>query len=216
MFLTQVLYSTGKHGDGLQATRLSALLNSALGIVAKNTEAAIDLDAIPVDAVDTGTALKFLMSEKAGSLRALLEEEAVNAGDILFRQASRKAFSHIINGLPRSVGALFYPADRVPIPLLTMYMHIFPPLHMPTSRPPFFSRFLPKPENLPLPILLPAINGRSAFQSLSTPAEALEIAAPKLSREEVRFSPVLLIHIFTTVHSKYLELNCKEFTMVDT
>lgn len=84
--LQQVLYSSGgKNGDGLQATRLSVLLNSALGVVARNTGAAIDFDAIPDDAVDIGTALKLLMGDKSASLRSLLEDEAVNAGDILFR-----------------------------------------------------------------------------------------------------------------------------------
>ena len=150
--LQQVLYSAGhSNGDGLQATRLSVLLNSALGIVAKNTDAAIDFDTIPDEAVDIGTALKFLMGDKTSSLRALLQEEAVNAGDILFRQASRKSFSTLINNLPR---------------------------------PPFISSLLPKAESLPLPILLPSVNGRRPVQALTTPSEVLEIAAPKLSREE--------------------------------
>ena len=150
--LQQVLYSTGhSNGDGLQATRLSVLLNSALGVVAKNTDAAIDFDTIPDEAVDIGTALKFLMGDKTSSLRAILEEEAITAGDILFRQASRKSFSTAVNNLPR---------------------------------PPLISQFLPKIESLPLPVLLPSVNGRQPVQALTTPAEALDIAAPKLTREE--------------------------------
>ena len=150
--LQQVLYSTGQsNGDGLQATRLSVLLNSALGVVAKNTDAAIDFDTIPDEAVDIGTALKFLMGDKTSSLRAILEEEAITAGDILFRQASRKSFSTAVNNLPR---------------------------------PPLISQFLPKIESLPLPVLLPSVNGRQPVQALTTPAEALDIAAPKLTREE--------------------------------
>ena len=150
--LQQVLYSTGQsNGDGLQATRLSVLLNSALGVVAKNADAAIDFDTIPDEAVDIGTALKFLMGDKTSSLRAILEEEAITAGDILFRQASRKSFSTAVNNLPR---------------------------------PPLISQFLPKIESLPLPVLLPSVNGRQPVQALTTPAEALDIAAPKLTREE--------------------------------
>ena len=150
--LQQVLYSTGQsNGDGLQATRLSVLLNSALGVVAKNTDAAIDFDTIPDEAVDIGTALKFLMGDKTSSLRAILEEEAITAGDILFRQASRKSFSTAVNNLPR---------------------------------PPLIGQFLPKLESLPLPVLLPSVNGRQPVQALTTPAEALDIAAPKLTREE--------------------------------
>ena len=152
--LQQVLYSTESNADnsnGLQATRLSVLLNSALGIVAKNTDAAIDFDTVPDEAVDIGTALKFLMSDKTSSLRTLLLEEATTAGDILFRQAARKSFNTVINSLPR---------------------------------PPFIGQFLPKAESLPLPILLPSVNGRQPVQALTTPLEALEIAAPKLTREE--------------------------------
>ena len=150
--LQQVLYSTGQsNGDGLQATRLSVLLNSALGVVAKNADAAIDFDTIPDEAVDIGTALKFLMGDKTSSLRAILEEEAITAGDILFRQASRKSFSTAVNNLPR---------------------------------PPLIGQFLPKLESLPLPVLLPSVNGRQPVQALTTPAEALDIAAPKLTREE--------------------------------
>ena len=99
--LQQVLYSKGGGNDGLKTTRLSVLLNSALGIVAKNSGAAIDFDAIPENAVDVGTTLKFLFSNKTASLRNILQEEAVIAADILFRQASRKIFSNIINNLPR-------------------------------------------------------------------------------------------------------------------
>ena len=152
--LQQVLYSKTGHTndkDGIQTTRLSVLLNSALGVVAKNTDAAIDFDTIPDEAVDAGTALKFLMGDKTSSLRSLLMEEATNAGDVLFRQASRKSFSTVINNLPR---------------------------------PPLIGQFLPKAESLPLPILLPSINGRQPVQTFTTPSEVLDIAAPKLSREE--------------------------------
>ena len=51
-------------------------------------------------------------------------------------------------------------------------------------RPPFISQFLPKPENLPIPLLLPSINGRPPVQVMSTPSKALDIAAPKLTRDE--------------------------------
>jgi hypothetical protein len=47
---------------------------------------AIDFDAVPENAADIGTSLRFLLSNKASSLRNLLREEAVTVADILFRQ----------------------------------------------------------------------------------------------------------------------------------
>lgn len=153
--LQQVLYAKG--GDGLQTTRLSVLLNSALGVVARQSGGAfVDFDSIPEGAVDLTTSVKFLLSEKAVSLREVLIEEAVNAGDILLRQAARKAFSQI--------------TTRLPVP-------------------PFFGRFLPRPENIRAPFLIPSPGGGAPFSTVfMTPNEMLEIAAPKLTRDEEFFA----------------------------
>jgi aarF domain-containing kinase len=88
--LQQVLYAPGGGADGgggaLRGTRLSVLLNSALGIVAKTSGAFVDLDSVPADGVSTIASVKFLLSDKARSLRALLVDEAALAGDVLLRQ----------------------------------------------------------------------------------------------------------------------------------
>ena len=153
--LQQVLYAKG--GDGLQTTRLSVLLNSALGVVARQSGGAfVDFDSIPEGAVDLTTSVKFLLSEKAVSLREVLIEEAVNAGDILLRQAARKAFSQI--------------TTRLPVP-------------------PFFGRFLPRPENIRAPFLIPSPSGGTPFATVfMTPVEMLDYAAPKLTRDEEFFA----------------------------
>lgn len=154
--LQQVLYS---RGDGLQTTRLSVLLNSALGVVAKSSNVFVDLDSIPEDAVSIGTSLKFLMSKSAGSLRKILVEEAIGAGDILLRQTVRKSYSQILNNLPR---------------------------------PPLIGQFLPKPETVRVPFLVPRVtSGEVSLDNFSnltpvflTPVEFIDAASPKLSREE--------------------------------
>ena len=153
--LQQVLYAKG--GDGLQTTRLSVLLNSALGVVARQSGGAfVDFDSIPEGAVDLTTSVKFLLSEKAVSLREVLIDEAVNAGDILLRQAARKAFSQITTRLPT---------------------------------PPFFGRFLPRPENIRAPFLIPSASGGAPFTPVFlTPVEMLDCAAPKLTRDEEFFA----------------------------
>eukprot|EP00596_Hydrurales_sp_CCMP1899_P003506 CAMPEP_0119051186 /NCGR_PEP_ID=MMETSP1177-20130426/72890_1 /TAXON_ID=2985 /ORGANISM="Ochromonas sp, Strain CCMP1899" /LENGTH=858 /DNA_ID=CAMNT_0007030309 /DNA_START=118 /DNA_END=2694 /DNA_ORIENTATION=- len=151
--LQQVLYAKG--ADGLQTTRLSVLLNSALGVVARQSGGAfVDFDSIPEGAVDLTTSVKFLLSPKAGSLRDVLIDEAVNAGDILLRQALRKSFSQI--------------TTRLPVP-------------------PFFGRFLPRPENIRAPFLIPSKNG-GLNPIFSTATEMLDYVAPKLNRDEEFFA----------------------------
>jgi aarF domain-containing kinase len=67
--LQQVLYS--KTSNGMQGTRLSVLLNSALGVVSRQTGGAfVDFDSIPEDGVDLTTSVKFLLSPKAGKEKA--------------------------------------------------------------------------------------------------------------------------------------------------
>ena len=68
--LQEVLYSRngGDSGDStrMDARRLSVLLNSALGIVAKQG-AFVDLDALPEDAADAMTTLRFLLRPENGA-----------------------------------------------------------------------------------------------------------------------------------------------------
>jgi len=125
--LQQVLYGTN---DGtLGAERLAVLLNSAMGVVARESGSAfVDLDTIPKDAVSMDIALKFFLSEKSLGLRNLLVDEAVNVADILVRQGVRKA----VNTLSVSI--------QRPLPFI-----------------PFLPQ-LPSFDEVPLPVLLPTLN----------------------------------------------------------
>merc|ERR1719240_1449800 len=69
--LQDVLYN----GGDLSTARLSTLLNGALGVVAKTQGGVfVDFDSIPEDGVALDEALKYLLSDEARSLRALLAE----------------------------------------------------------------------------------------------------------------------------------------------
>mmetsp|Transcript_29199 Transcript_29199/g.49133 ORF Transcript_29199/g.49133 Transcript_29199/m.49133 type:complete len:951 (-) Transcript_29199:412-3264(-) len=144
--LQEVLYS--RSGDGLQATRLSVLLNSALGVVAESSNAFVDFDSIPDESVSLSTSIKFLLGPSASSLRNLLIEEAVTAGDILIRQAARKAYGQIVPRLPR---------------------------------PPLIGRFLPRPEDISVPFLIPTERFAEAVPSSATSSSS---AAASLSQSE--------------------------------
>mmetsp|Transcript_18897 Transcript_18897/g.45050 ORF Transcript_18897/g.45050 Transcript_18897/m.45050 type:complete len:923 (+) Transcript_18897:179-2947(+) len=145
--LQQVLYANG----GFEAGRLSVLLNGAMDVVARNNGGAfIDFDSIPEEGVPLKDAVQYLLSDKAISLRRILEEELETAADVLIRQALRKAFTFFTSSLPR---------------------------------PPLFGQFLPAPETVPTPFLLPTASGTPA-PALVTPQELIEAVAPKLTREE--------------------------------
>ena len=154
--LQEVLYSK----NGLQATRLSVLLNSALGVVSRTGGTFVDFDTIPEDSLKTGQLLKYLFSEKATSLRNILIEEAVNAGDILLRQAARKSFNTFSQRIPRIpfLSSLIPNPENIPLPFL-----------------------IPK---YPLPADLSKIDPSSFQATLLQPSKVLEFAAPKLSLEE--------------------------------
>jgi predicted unusual protein kinase regulating ubiquinone biosynthesis (AarF/ABC1/UbiB family) len=71
--LQEVLYSADGSKD-LKLSRLLALLNNAAGSVATKEGAAfVDLDAVPEGGMNFAEGLKFLLSDKAESLRVLLE-----------------------------------------------------------------------------------------------------------------------------------------------
>lgn len=152
--LQEVLYSSNE--GGLSATRLSVLLNSALGVVSKSTGAFIDLDSVPSDSVDLSASIRLLLSANSSSLRAVLEDEAITAGDILMRQGIRKSFAQLIARL-----------DPNRIPLFGRF--IPKPEH--TS-----AVFL-----IPSPASAAAVSLTPVF---ATPTAIVESAAPRLTREE--------------------------------
>eukprot|EP01038_Epipyxis_sp_PR26KG_P005416 gene5416-7504_t len=177
--LQQVLYgSKADHNDnanGLQANRLSVLLNSALGIVKKSSDSFIDIDTIPEGSIDLKTAFKFILSPSASSLRNILIQEGVTALDILTRQGVRKSYSQIVSKLPK------------------------PPL------PSFMMSLIAKPTEIKVPFFIPKYNivneennnnvEESENIKLSnnladykqirmTTDEFVDISCPKLSREE--------------------------------
>lgn len=178
--LQEVLYSSndGDTSSGLKLSRLLALLNNAAGEVATQEGAAfVDLDAVPEDGITFAQGLKFLLSDKAESLRSLLEPEIDSIVDILSRQIFRQ-------GMTEAMIALTPP--RPPsIPLLG---DILPPS--------------PKVDEIPLPILLPSasttasdITNDATSSILGRPSIAVmtlkdltDIVAPKLSQDEELFA----------------------------
>jgi len=162
--LQEALYGTGPggaaRGGQVNARRIASLLNSALGVVERNGGAAMDLDRVPEDGVDTGTALRYVLSDKAASLRELLLDEAVTAGDLVLRQTMRRA-----------LGSLDATAQS-----------LVPPL-------PFLRENVPSPFDVPGPFVVPGEDGSllpstDRPPTLATPREVIEAVAPKLSREE--------------------------------
>ncbi len=134
--LQDVLYNSNS-GDKTIGTRLSVLLNSALGVVNRDSGAFIDFDSMPQGGISLTEALSYLASDRAGSIRTLLQKEFVTAGDILLRQATRKAFNQAI---ARATGSL----PSVP-PLLRVFL---PPGGSPLST------IIPPLEKVPAPFLV--------------------------------------------------------------
>ena len=157
--LQEVLYS-GTEGGALKMTRLLALLNNAAGAISTQEGAAfVDLDAVPDDGLEFSDGLKFLMSDKAESLRSLLEDEVESIVDILTRQILRK-------GLSQAIVALTPPR----LPSLPFFGNVFPPA--------------PKLDEVPLPLLLPGKDGGAASVAVLTLKDFVDLLAPKLDRDE--------------------------------
>jgi aarF domain-containing kinase len=128
--LTEVLYARGGGGDGssgnmFNSNRLAALVNSAMGVAARNSEGTfIDLDAVPDDAAGPEEVVKYLLSGDgaATSLWKLLEPELESGTDLLLRQSLRKTAATAFASLPqppRFFGAPLGPAPQdIPAPLL--------------------------------------------------------------------------------------------------
>ena len=159
--LQEVLYSGNSSESGsIKFNRLIALLNNAAGSVSTQDGAAfVDLDAIPEDGLSFSSGLKFLLSDKAESLRNLLQSEVETVVDVLTRQVVRQ-------GLSEAIIALSPPR----LPSIPFLGDIFPAT--------------PKFDELPLPILLPPINENPASVGMLTLNQFSDLVAPKLSQEE--------------------------------
>lgn len=152
--LHEALYGRSDGGSGaIKGNRIAVLLNSALGVVQRDG-VAVDLDAVPDDAVDAKRALAYVMSDEAVSLRGLLEKEAHVAADLILRQTIRRA-----------VGALDAQAARGTFGLIGGW--IPSPLDLPA---PFL---LPDERGV-----------TASFPQLLRAREVLEAMAPKLSQGE--------------------------------
>lgn len=115
--LQEVLYSGAS--SGVQGARLAVLLNSAMGVVARQSGSVfVDFDSIPEDGISFSDSLKFLLSPKATSLRNLLEDELINIVDILIRQATRKAFNRATSSIPSPLFSFLPKAEDIPGPFL--------------------------------------------------------------------------------------------------
>jgi aarF domain-containing kinase len=169
--LQEVLYSgngsTTGSNTGLKLSRLLALLNNAAGAIATKEGAAfVDLDAVPKDGISFTDGLKFVLSDKAESLRNLLESEVDTIVDIVSRQIFRKGFSEAI-------------------------VRLTPP--SPPSLP-FLGNFLPpspKLDELPLPLLLPGTTAKDSNRpsiAILTLKDFTNAVAPRLSQEDEIFA----------------------------
>lgn len=159
--LQEVLYSgSSTDGGAIKFNRLVALLNNAAGAVATQDGAAfVDLDTVPDDGLSFEEGFKFLLSDKAESLRKLLEPEVDTIFDLLSRQVVRQGLNEVIISLtpPRP-------------PSIPFFGNIFPAS--------------PKLDQIPLPILLPGQNGNPASIGMLTLKEFSSIVAPKLTQSE--------------------------------
>ena len=177
--LQEVLYSGGGEGEessGIKLTRLLALLNNAAGSVSTQEGAAfVDLDAVPEDGLSLEQGIQFLLSDDAGSLRDLLEEEVDNAVDVMTRQILRRALEEALVTLtPPRPPALPFVGDILPPP--------------------------PKLDEIPLVLALPSLqqpppdalsnsglNLRPSLAFLSL-RELVDTVAPKLDQDEELFA----------------------------
>jgi predicted unusual protein kinase regulating ubiquinone biosynthesis (AarF/ABC1/UbiB family) len=158
--LQEVLYSGNSENGSIKFNRLLALLNNAAGSISTQEGAAfVDLDSVPEDGITLEEGLKYLLSDKAESLRSLLEDEVDTIVDVLSRQVLRQAVNEAIIALT--------PPRPPSLPLLG---NIFPSS--------------PKVDEVPLPILLPGVNKQQASVGFLSLREFTEKIAPKLSQSE--------------------------------
>ncbi|CAB9523163.1 protein kinase UbiB [Seminavis robusta] len=165
--LQEVLYTGDNDLDdtqGLKLSRLLSLLNNAAGsTVAKEGAAFVDLDAVPEDGLSFAKGLKFILSDRAESLRRLLEPEVDTILDVLSRQLFRKAANEAL--------IAFTPPRPPALPFLG---DILPPT--------------PKLDDIPLPFLLPSGSGDDGLGrpsvAVMTWSDLTNAVAPKLDQDE--------------------------------
>mmetsp|Transcript_14872 Transcript_14872/g.26710 ORF Transcript_14872/g.26710 Transcript_14872/m.26710 type:complete len:440 (-) Transcript_14872:310-1629(-) len=119
--LVELLYGGTDDSGRIQTTRLAVVLNSAMGVVARDSGAFVDFDTLPDDSVGLKDALHYFLSPSAQSLRGLVLDEAVTATDLLLRQAARRGFRRIENTLAPPSFLSFLPLPEpgtTPIPVL--------------------------------------------------------------------------------------------------
>mmetsp|Transcript_25823 Transcript_25823/g.33862 ORF Transcript_25823/g.33862 Transcript_25823/m.33862 type:complete len:882 (-) Transcript_25823:116-2761(-) len=184
--LQEVLYSSSQNdGSGLRTSRLTALLNAAMGVASKQggeKSAFIDLDS--EEELDLTNALQYISSNEAASLRSLLEDEAVLAIDVLLRQSARKGFGVLSTAIQ---------TPRLPVIGRFLPFNPIPKVNIEEIQLPFL---IPKPSLIPSAFssmvagdrataASSIINQGNGFSTVfMTPKELLEIIAPRLSREE--------------------------------
>ncbi|KAL4853737.1 hypothetical protein ACK3TF_005338 [Chlorella vulgaris] len=119
--LREMLYDPAT--GGVRTTRLSALMNAALGYVAEETSGFIDFDAVPQEGASLKELLAFLLGPQARDLRPLLAAELTNAADLFLRDRLRRAataaagaFSRPRLPLPLGLGGLLPSLPSLPLP----------------------------------------------------------------------------------------------------
>ncbi|KAL3161747.1 hypothetical protein ABBQ38_008842 [Trebouxia sp. C0009 RCD-2024] len=98
LLLRDLMYDSN---GNVKPTRLSALLNAALGYVADQTEGFIDFDAVPQDGASIQDTVSFLLSSEARQLRPLLVKELVTGLDYYTRDRLQRAYNSLPSLAPR-------------------------------------------------------------------------------------------------------------------
>ncbi|KAL3161508.1 hypothetical protein ABBQ32_010382 [Trebouxia sp. C0010 RCD-2024] len=98
LLLRDLMYDSN---GNVKPTRLSALLNAALGYVADQTEGFIDFDAVPQDGASIQDTISFLLSSEARQLRPLLVKELVTGLDYYTRDRLQRAYNSLPSLAPR-------------------------------------------------------------------------------------------------------------------
>jgi predicted unusual protein kinase regulating ubiquinone biosynthesis (AarF/ABC1/UbiB family) len=119
--LTMALRGLLLDADGrVQAVRLSALLQAAVGVAAAGTnrEGFIDFDAVPKEGADPEQLVEFLLSPAGRSLKPLIVQELSTTLDLVVRSAIRQGFLDFKRSLKPPLP--FAPTPPLPpVPLLT-------------------------------------------------------------------------------------------------
>jgi predicted unusual protein kinase regulating ubiquinone biosynthesis (AarF/ABC1/UbiB family) len=119
--LTMALRGLLLDGDGrVQAVRLSALLQAAVGVAAAESDrdGFIDFDAVPEDGASPDQLVGFLLSPGGKSVKPLIVRELATTIDLVLRSAIRSGFSQFKQALKPPLP--FAPTPPLPpIPLLT-------------------------------------------------------------------------------------------------